>query len=57
MGLLGAIVVKAKSAHLPFSSASRMIPSAARSLTLPPGFWNSALPNIRDPVFSESPFK
>ena len=34
----------------PFSSASRMSHSAARSLIDPPGFINSALPSIRQPV-------
>jgi hypothetical protein len=38
----------------PRSSASLMIASAARSLTEPPGFKNSALPRIVQPVSSEA---
>src|SRR5215813_13148230 len=38
----------------PFASASAMIASAARSLTEPPGFRNSALPRIVQPVSSEA---
>jgi hypothetical protein len=30
--------------HRPSASAPSIMPSAARSFTLPPGFWNSALP-------------
>ena len=41
----------------PFSSASVMIASAARSLTLPPGFRNSHLPRISQPVASETRFR
>lgn len=38
----------------PCSSAFFTTQSAARSLTDPPGFWNSALPRILHPVRSES---
>ena len=38
----------------PRCSASRMIASAARSFTEPPGFMNSALPRILQPVSSEA---
>ncbi len=38
----------------PDASASRMIASAARSLTEPPGFMNSALPRMAQPVASEA---
>ena len=38
----------------PFSIASLMIPSAARSLTEWPGFMNSALPRMVQPVSSEA---
>src|SRR5262249_23464460 len=38
----------------PFASASAMIASAARSLMEPPGFRNSALPRIVQPVSSEA---
>src|SRR5436190_7709873 len=37
----------------PRDSASSMIPRAARSLTDPPGFMNSAFPRISQPVNSE----
>src|SRR5690606_12433628 len=39
---------------VPRSSASLMMAQAARSFTEPPGFWNSALPRISQPVSSES---
>ena len=39
----------------PRASASRTIPSAARSFTEPPGFMNSALPRISQPVSSDGP--
>lgn len=39
----------------PFSSASLTIHSAALSLTDPPGFMNSALPKISQPVSSDRP--
>src|SRR5476651_2359829 len=38
----------------PLATASWMIASAARSLTDPPGFMNSALPRIVHPVSSEA---
>ena len=38
----------------PRATASLMIASAARSLTEPPGFMNSALPRIVHPVSSEA---
>src|SRR6056297_106156 len=38
----------------PRVSASRTMPSAARSLTEPPGFMNSALPRISQPVCSDA---
>src|SRR5512137_2175210 len=38
----------------PSCSALRIIPLAARSLMLPPGFMNSALPRISQPVSRES---
>ncbi len=38
----------------PRAIASRMIASAARSLTEPPGFMNSALPRMVQPVASEA---
>src|SRR5207245_10288452 len=38
----------------PRASASSIIPKAARSLTEPPGFMNSALPRISQPVSSDS---
>ncbi len=38
----------------PFCSASSMMASAARSLTEPPGFRNSALPRMVQPVSSEA---
>src|SRR5512144_620240 len=38
----------------PLCSAARIIHSAARSLTEPPGFRNSALPRISQPVSAES---
>ena len=38
----------------PRATASRMIASAARSLTDPPGFMNSALPRIVQPVASDA---
>ena len=38
----------------PRATASRMMASAARSLTEPPGFMNSALPRIVQPVASEA---
>eukprot|EP00976_Prorocentrum_cordatum_P062750 1176830-Prorocentrum_minimum.AAC.10 len=41
----------------PRSSASLMRYKAARSLTLPPGFKNSALPRISHPVASEAAFR
>ena len=41
----------------PFSSASRMMNSPARSLTDWPGFMNSALPRISQPVSSEARFR
>src|SRR3954467_11522600 len=41
----------------PFFSASSMIASAARSFTEPPGFRNSALPRISQPVASERVFR
>ena len=37
----------------PLASASLTTQSAARSLTDPPGFWNSALPRMLHPVWSE----
>lgn len=40
----------------PRSSASLTTYKAARSLTLPPGFWNSDFPRILQPVSSESVF-
>ncbi len=40
--------------NAPRAIASRMIASAARSLTEPPGFMNSALPRIVQPVASEA---
>ncbi len=36
--------------NVPRAMASRTIYSAARSFTEPPGFMNSALPRIRQPV-------
>src|SRR5579885_503468 len=39
----------------PRSSASWMMASAARSFTEPPGFRNSALPRILQPVASDAP--
>src|SRR5207249_12328318 len=40
----------------PRASASSMIPRAARSFTEPPGFMNSALPKISQPVqFGHTP--
>jgi hypothetical protein len=41
----------------PRFSASSTTYRAARSLTEPPGFWNSALPRISQPVSSESFFR
>src|SRR5690606_35460282 len=41
----------------PRRSASRTVPSAARSFTEPPGFMNSALPRISQPVVSERWFR
>lgn len=41
----------------PFSSASFTTKRAARSLTLPPGFWNSAFPRTLHPVSSERRFR
>jgi len=41
-------------ASLPSASARRMMPLAARSLILPPGFMNSAFPRISQPVSRES---
>src|SRR5690606_6201251 len=41
----------------PRCSASSTIQRAARSLTLPPGFMNSALPRISQPVSSLGPFR
>ena len=38
----------------PLSSASRIMAFAARSLTEPPGFKNSALPKILQPVNSDA---
>src|SRR5258706_16044690 len=40
--------------NAPFFSASRMMKSAARSFTEPPGFRNSALPRISQPVSRDS---
>lgn len=42
-----------KCTYRPCASAFWTTPRAARSLTLPPGFWNSALPTIVHPVFSD----
>lgn len=42
------------SSNVPVFSAHSTSPSAARSLTLPPGFINSALPRISLPVASDS---
>ena len=39
---------------LPERTASKIMASAARSLTEPPGFMNSALPRIVQPVASEA---
>ena len=43
--------------NAPRATASEMIASAARSLTDPPGFMNSALPRISQPVASEAAFR
>jgi hypothetical protein len=40
--------------HVPVFSAHLTRPRAARSLTDPPGFMNSAFPRISHPVSSES---
>ena len=40
--------------NAPRASASRTMASAARSFTEPPGFMNSALPRIVQPVSSEA---
>ena len=41
---------------VPRAMASRMMNKAARSLTDPPGFMNSALPRMLQPVSSEARF-
>lgn len=51
------LLSKGKTTNSPWVSASLTTPSAARSFTLPPGFWNSALPKIREPVFSDRCFR
>src|SRR5437867_8418421 len=46
--------IVAPSRRSPRASASSIIPRAARSFTEPPGFMNSALPRISQPVSSDT---